>query len=50
MRDVEILDVYKFVSLMQLGFLLQYPRKVSIINAKVGRAEASRLASAAAWT
>lgn len=34
-RDVEVLDIYKFVSLISCGFLLQYPRKVSIINAKV---------------
>lgn len=35
MRDVDILDVYQFVSLLGLGFLLQYPRKVSLINTKV---------------
>lgn len=35
MRDVDILDVYQFVSLLRLGFLLQYPRKVSLINTKV---------------
>ncbi|XP_003976919.2 toll-like receptor 2 [Takifugu rubripes] len=34
-RDVEVLDIYKFASLISCGFLLQYPRKVSIINAKV---------------
>lgn len=34
-RDLEILDVYKFVSLLSCGFVLQYPRKVSIIGAKV---------------
>lgn len=50
MRDVELLDIYKFSSLLGLGFLLQYPRKVSIINAKVGRAEAPRSASTLSWT
>lgn len=35
MRDVDILDVYQFVSLLSLGFLLHYPRKVSLINTKV---------------
>lgn len=49
-RDVEILDFYRFSSLLGLSFLLQYPRKVSIINAKVGRAEAGRGASALSWT
>lgn len=34
-RNVVVLDVYEFVSFLQLGFLLQYPRKVSMINAKV---------------
>lgn len=34
-RNVVILDVYKFTSLLQLGFLLEYPRRVSVINAKV---------------
>lgn len=34
-RDVEVLDIYKFASLISCGFVLQYPRKVSIINAKV---------------
>uniref|UniRef100_A0A672YL23 Toll-like receptor 2 n=1 Tax=Sphaeramia orbicularis TaxID=375764 RepID=A0A672YL23_9TELE len=35
LRNVIVLDVYKFVSFLQLGFLLQYPRKVSVINAGV---------------
>lgn len=39
MRDVEILDIYSFASLITCGFLLQYPRRVSIINAKVTGAE-----------
>lgn len=30
-----VLDVFQFVSFLQLGFLLQYPRRVSLINAKV---------------
>lgn len=34
-RNVVILDVFKFVSLLNLQFLLQYPRKVSVINANV---------------
>uniref|UniRef100_UPI0037E815B9 toll-like receptor 2 type-1 n=1 Tax=Semicossyphus pulcher TaxID=241346 RepID=UPI0037E815B9 len=34
-RNVVILDVFKFVSFLQLSFLLQYPRKVSVINAQV---------------
>uniref|UniRef100_A0A668A440 Toll-like receptor 2 n=1 Tax=Myripristis murdjan TaxID=586833 RepID=A0A668A440_9TELE len=34
-RDVVILNVWKFVSFMDLGFLLQYPRRVSVIGAKV---------------
>ncbi|XP_056156024.1 toll-like receptor 2 [Lampris incognitus] len=34
-RNAEILDVYKFVSLLDLGFLLAYPRKVSVIGSKV---------------
>lgn len=35
-RDVDVLDVYSFTSFISCGFLLQYPRKVSVINAKVG--------------
>nr|XP_020445203.1 toll-like receptor 2 type-2 [Monopterus albus] len=36
LRNVVVLDdVFKFVSLLQLAFLLQYPRKVSVINTKV---------------
>uniref|UniRef100_A0A667ZTC1 Toll-like receptor 2 n=1 Tax=Myripristis murdjan TaxID=586833 RepID=A0A667ZTC1_9TELE len=31
-RDVVILNVWKFVSFMDLGFLLQYPRRVSVIG------------------
>uniref|UniRef100_A0A3Q3LVX9 Toll-like receptor 2 n=1 Tax=Mastacembelus armatus TaxID=205130 RepID=A0A3Q3LVX9_9TELE len=34
-RNVVVLDVYRFVSFLQLQFLLKYPRKVSVINAKV---------------
>ncbi|KAF0028941.1 hypothetical protein F2P81_018046 [Scophthalmus maximus] len=34
-RNAVVLDVFKFVSFLQLGFLLQYPRKLSVINAKV---------------
>lgn len=34
-RDVEVLDVYSFVSLLGLGFVLRYPRKVSVIGAEV---------------
>ncbi|KAM7376905.1 hypothetical protein PAMA_013603 [Pampus argenteus] len=34
-RDIVVLDIYKFVSFLNLKFLLQYPRKVSIINSKV---------------
>uniref|UniRef100_A0A4W6BLA2 Toll-like receptor 2 n=1 Tax=Lates calcarifer TaxID=8187 RepID=A0A4W6BLA2_LATCA len=33
-RNVVVLDVFKFVSFLQLQFLLQYPRKVSVINSK----------------
>lgn len=34
-QNVVILDVFKFVSFLNLQFLLQYPRKVSVINANV---------------
>ncbi|XP_037614295.1 toll-like receptor 2 type-2 isoform X2 [Sebastes umbrosus] len=34
-RNVVVLDIFKFVSFLQLGFLLQYPRKVSVINSQV---------------
>nr|AFZ81806.1 toll-like receptor 2 [Oplegnathus fasciatus] len=34
-RNIVALDVFKFTSFLQLGFLLQYPRKVSVINARV---------------
>lgn len=34
-RNVVILDVYKFVSFLNLQFLMQYPRKVSVINANL---------------
>lgn len=34
-RNVVILDVFKFVSFLNLQFLMQYPRKVSVINANV---------------
>ncbi|XP_073331011.1 toll-like receptor 2 [Pagrus major] len=33
-RNAVVLDVFKFVSFLQLGFLLQYPRKVSVVNCK----------------
>ncbi|XP_039996663.1 toll-like receptor 2 isoform X2 [Xiphias gladius] len=33
-RNVVVLDVFKFVSFLQLGFLLRYPRKVSVIKAE----------------
>lgn len=35
LRNVVVLDVFKFASFLQLGFLLHYPRRVSVINAKV---------------
>uniref|UniRef100_A0A3P9NQG9 Toll-like receptor 2 n=2 Tax=Poecilia reticulata TaxID=8081 RepID=A0A3P9NQG9_POERE len=35
LRNAVVVDVYKFVSFLQLGFLLYYPRKVSIINCGV---------------
>ncbi|XP_033970238.1 toll-like receptor 2 [Trematomus bernacchii] len=35
LRNVVVLNVFQFSSLLQLGFLLQYPRKVSIINSQV---------------
>lgn len=44
-RNVVVLDVYKFVSFLQLGFLLQYPRKVSVINAKVTKMNVRELIS-----
>ncbi|XP_069580716.1 toll-like receptor 2 [Brachyistius frenatus] len=34
-RDVVVLNIFKFVSFLQLKFLLTYPRKVSVINSKV---------------
>ncbi|KAM4611823.1 toll-like receptor 2 [Polymixia lowei] len=34
-RNTKILNVYKFVSLLNLGFLLEYPRRVSVIGTKV---------------
>ena len=36
-RDIVVLDVFKFVSFLELSFLLRYPRKVSVINAKVNK-------------
>ncbi|XP_070710437.1 toll-like receptor 2 [Pempheris klunzingeri] len=33
-QNAVVLDVFKFTSLLQLGFLLQYPRKVSVINSQ----------------
>nr|AJP16420.1 toll-like receptor 2 [Larimichthys crocea] len=35
LRNIVVLDVWKFVSLLELGFLLHYPRKVSVINGRV---------------
>ncbi|XP_035849708.1 toll-like receptor 2 type-2 [Sander lucioperca] len=34
-RNVVVLNVFKFVSFLQLGFMLKYPRKVSVINSRV---------------
>lgn len=34
-RNIVILDVFKFVSLLELQFLLQYPRRVAVINGNV---------------
>ncbi|XP_070785759.1 toll-like receptor 2 [Enoplosus armatus] len=34
-RNLEVLNVFQFVSLLQLRFLLHYPRKVSVINTQV---------------
>ncbi|XP_030609579.1 toll-like receptor 2 [Archocentrus centrarchus] len=34
-RNLVVVDVYKFTSLIQLQFLLEYPRRVSVINSKV---------------
>nr|USC27890.1 toll-like receptor 2-1 [Sebastiscus marmoratus] len=34
-RNTVVLDIFKFVSFLQLKFLLQYPRKVSVINTQV---------------
>lgn len=33
-RDLVVLDVYQFTSLLQLWFLLRYPRKVSVIHSQ----------------
>ncbi|KAG8005905.1 Toll-like receptor 2 type-1 [Nibea albiflora] len=35
LQNIVVLDVWKFVSLLELGFLLHYPRKVSVINGRV---------------
>lgn len=35
LRNIVVLDVFKFVSFLNLGFFLQYPRKVSAINVNV---------------
>ncbi|XP_041820711.1 toll-like receptor 2 type-2 [Chelmon rostratus] len=35
LQNIVVLNVFKFVSFLQLGFLLKYPRKVSVINGKV---------------
>ncbi|XP_032373776.1 toll-like receptor 2 [Etheostoma spectabile] len=34
-RNVVVLNIFKFASLLQLGFMLKYPRKVSVINSRV---------------
>ncbi|XP_067089397.1 toll-like receptor 2 [Osmerus mordax] len=34
LRNVEIVNLYHFSSMQELGFLLQYPRQVSVIRAK----------------
>ncbi|XP_047441992.1 toll-like receptor 2 isoform X2 [Mugil cephalus] len=34
-RNAVVLDVFKFVSFLELKFLLHYPRKVSVINCKL---------------
>ncbi|KAF3698161.1 Toll-like receptor 2 type-2 Precursor [Channa argus] len=34
-KNIEVLPLFQFVSFLQLSFLLKYPRKVSVINAKV---------------
>ncbi|KAM9335170.1 toll-like receptor 2 type-2 [Symphorus nematophorus] len=34
-RNLVVLDVFQFVSFIRLGFLLNYPRMVSLINARV---------------
>uniref|UniRef100_A0A7N5ZTA2 Toll-like receptor 2 n=1 Tax=Anabas testudineus TaxID=64144 RepID=A0A7N5ZTA2_ANATE len=34
-KNAVVLDVFQFVSFLQLKFLLHYPRKVSLINSKV---------------
>ncbi|KAM6909017.1 toll-like receptor 2 type-2 [Xenentodon cancila] len=34
LRNVVVLDVFKFTSFLSLKFLLTYPRKVSVINAR----------------
>ncbi|KAM4536954.1 toll-like receptor 2 type-2 [Odontesthes bonariensis] len=34
-RNVLVLDVYKFTSFLELKFLLTYPRRVSVINSRV---------------
>ncbi|XP_068569233.1 toll-like receptor 2 type-2 [Cebidichthys violaceus] len=35
LRNAVVLKVFQFVSLLQLQFLLQYPRKLSVINSQV---------------
>ncbi|XP_076019311.1 toll-like receptor 2 [Genypterus blacodes] len=35
LRNAVVLDVFQFTSFLQLGFLLQYPRRVSVINARL---------------
>lgn len=48
-RNIVVLDVYKFVSLLQLGFLLRYPRKLSIINAKARYTSSQTIQDMKCW-
>ncbi|XP_055012389.1 toll-like receptor 2 isoform X2 [Boleophthalmus pectinirostris] len=34
-KDIVVLNVFEFRSFLPLGFILEYPRKISVINAKV---------------
>lgn len=35
LRNIVVLDIWKFVSFLELAFLLHYPRRVSVINGRV---------------